>query len=234
MIIERLLQLIKYKGINKRKFYIETGLSNGFLDKVKDIGASKIEQILITYPDINPEWLLTGNGEMTNHVLFPDDQTNSGINWFEEPAAIYRSIVKKQSIPLYNTQSSNGISSLFDDPDQKPVDYISVPNLPKCDGAICVSGDSMYPLLKSGDTIIYRKMNNSVNNIFWGEMYLVSFINDDDDEFLLIKWIQKSEKGENWIKLVSENSLHQPKDIHINTVKGLALIKASLRIISTY
>ncbi len=63
-IVSRVLDIIEYKKINKSKFYRETGLSNGFLDKVKDIGASKVENILKTYTDINPNWLLTGEGEM--------------------------------------------------------------------------------------------------------------------------------------------------------------------------
>ena len=61
-VIDRILDIIEYKGINKRKFYIETGLSNGFLDKVKDIGVSKLELISNTYPEINIEWLITGKG----------------------------------------------------------------------------------------------------------------------------------------------------------------------------
>lgn len=63
-IISRILELIEYKNMNKSKFYKETGLSNGFLDKVKDIGSSKIEHILKTYPEVNPEWLITGKGDM--------------------------------------------------------------------------------------------------------------------------------------------------------------------------
>lgn len=62
--IERLLQIIDYKGINKSIFYKETGLSNGFLDKVKDIGVSKLELILKAYPDIDMRWLITGEGSM--------------------------------------------------------------------------------------------------------------------------------------------------------------------------
>lgn len=65
MIIDRILQIIDFKGINKNKFYKEAGLSNGFLDKVrKDIGSSKMEQILKAYPEINPDWFLTGEGNM--------------------------------------------------------------------------------------------------------------------------------------------------------------------------
>ena len=41
MIVERIIELIDYKGINKRKFFLKTGLSNGFLDKVKDIQARR-------------------------------------------------------------------------------------------------------------------------------------------------------------------------------------------------
>lgn len=68
MIIDRILKIIELKNINKNRFYKETGLSNGFLDKVKDIGASKIELILNSFPDINAEWLITGNGEMLNNT----------------------------------------------------------------------------------------------------------------------------------------------------------------------
>jgi phage repressor protein C with HTH and peptisase S24 domain len=233
MIIDRIMQLIKYKGINKRKFYIETGLSNGFLDKVKDIGASKIEQILITYPEVNPEWLLTGKGEMIDQTFFSEDST---IDRTEEPTAVYHSFnkIKKQSVPVYDVQNASEILSLFKDSRLQAKDYISVPNLPKCDGGIEVNSDSMYPILKNGDTVLYKKMENLIDVIFWGEMYLIAFSTDDSEDFFMIKWIQKSDKGNDWIKLVSENSHYEPKDIHFKNIKGLALIRASIRVISTY
>ena len=232
MIVDRILQLIEYKGINKRKFYIETGLSNGFLDKVKDIGASKIEQILSVYPDVNPEWLLTGKGTMIDPTIFPE---NFKLNQTEEPTAVYHSFnkIKKQSVPVYDVQNANGILSVFEDSRLLATDYIAVPNLPKCDGAIVINSDSMYPLLRSGDTVLYKKMENTIDAIFWGEMYIVAFAPDESEDFFMIKWIQKSEKGNDWIKLVSENSEYEPKDIHFKNIKGLALIRASIRIIST-
>ena len=55
MITDRILKIIDLKGLNKSQFYKITGLSNGFLDKVKDIGVSKLEQILNSFPEINPE-----------------------------------------------------------------------------------------------------------------------------------------------------------------------------------
>jgi len=63
-IIDRIKQIIDYKQVSVRKFCIEIGVANGFLDKVKDVGSDKVAKILYTYSDINAEWLVTGNGEM--------------------------------------------------------------------------------------------------------------------------------------------------------------------------
>lgn len=229
MIIDRILQLIKYKGINKRRFYIETGLSNGFLDKVKDIGVSKIEHILSVYPEVNSEWLLTGKGEMIDSS-FAGNYTNG----IEEPSAVYHSFnkIKKQSVPVFDLQNAKGILSLLTDVRLQATDYISVPNLPKCDGAVVVNSDSMNPVLKNGDTILYKKMEVNPENIFWGEMYLIDL--KEPEDFFMIKWVQKSEKGSDWVKLVSENIHYEPKDIPFKKIKGIALIRASLRIIASH
>ena len=61
------------------------------------------------------------------------------------------------SVPLYNVEGTAGLVPLFlDKASRQPVDYIHIPNLPKCDGAIYVVGDSMYPLLKSGDIVLFH------------------------------------------------------------------------------
>lgn len=61
---ERILQFIEYKKLSKNKFYKETGLSNGILDKQGGISSDSLEKIYCVYPEINLDWLLTGKGEM--------------------------------------------------------------------------------------------------------------------------------------------------------------------------
>ena len=61
---ERILQFIEYKSLSKNKFYKETGLSNGILDKQGGISSDSLEKIYCVYPEINLDWLLTGKGEM--------------------------------------------------------------------------------------------------------------------------------------------------------------------------
>lgn len=223
LIIENIMQIIDYKSINKSKFYRQTGLSNVFLDKVKDVGVSKIEQILKTYPEINPEWLITGKGDMIKEDF-------TGLN---ESNQVYKlrtdRILDHQSIPLYDIESTLGIMPVFNNiNNQQPIDYLYIPNAPKCDGAIYATGDSMYPLIKSGDIQAYKIITDLQNDIFWGEKYILS-IDLDGDEFLTTKFVRKSDKGNDYIKIVSQNKNHQDKDIKISKIRAMALVKMVVR-----
>jgi hypothetical protein len=132
-----------------------------------------------------------------------------------------------QAIPLYSTYAAAGLTQVFSDT-HNVMEHISIPNMPKCDGAIHITGDSMYPLLKSGDIVAYKVVKDILHGIMWGEMYLITFM-VDDDYYTMVKYIQKSDKGDDYIKLVSQNQHHQPKDIPISKVTALARIKATIR-----
>jgi phage repressor protein C with HTH and peptisase S24 domain len=186
-----------------------------------------IDKICAVNENINKVWIYTENGEMLKSEI-------ETLIKLSEPSSLYNnkseSLVDGQKIPLYNIEATAGIVTLFNDTSEtKPIDYIQIPNLPKCDGAVYVTGDSMYPLLKSGDIIMYKQIHNMQDGIFWGEMYLIS-IDQDGDEMVTVKYIQKSDKGEKWIKLVSQNKHHDDRDVSLSKVRALALIKASIRI----
>jgi len=215
---ERIIQFIDYKGLSKNKFYQITGISNGVLDKKSGLSMDSVEKFYSTFNEVNPEWLLTGKGEMLkeNDTQVFKLRTDNNLD--------------NQAIPLYNIEASAGLVELFQTHSQQDVvDTIKIPNLPKCDGAVFVTGDSMYPLLKSGDIIAYKEIQDFENDIFWGEMYLIS-IEVGGEEWVSVKYIQKSEKGDKHIKLVSQNQNHQPKDVLLSKIRALALIKASIRI----
>lgn len=64
MIRQRILQILEAKGISKYKFYKDTGLSNGYLDKEGAVGSDKCEKIISYFPDVSLEWLILGRGSM--------------------------------------------------------------------------------------------------------------------------------------------------------------------------
>ncbi|WP_425628826.1 helix-turn-helix domain-containing protein [Cellulophaga lytica] len=172
------------------------------------------------------------------NTLFNDDlklkKLDNGSGKVAEEAQTYLrrtdKLQKKQMIPLFNLEASAGLVELFQHVGEKtPIDYLSIPNLPKCDGAVFVTGDSMYPLLKSGDIIIYKQIHNIDDDLFWGEMYLVS-VALQDEEYISVKYVQKSDKGNEYVKLVSQNGHHQPKDIPKKRIRAIAIVKASVRI----
>lgn len=224
---ERLIKYLDYKGVKMVDFFKNSGIKRGFLDtdKLKStISDVFLAKIIAFFPDLNVKWLITGEGEMELYERVVN-----------EPKAVYalktdRLLRGNQTIPLYDIEAVAGLVPLFDSATrQNPIDHISIPGLPKCDGAIKVTGDSMYPLLKSGDIIMYKKVNDIMNDVFWGEMYLLS-VATDDEEYVTVKYIQRSDKGEEWVRLVSQNQHHQDRDIHRKKIKALALVKASIRI----
>ena len=169
----------------------------------------------------NSDWLLTGHGPMlSNHVTL--DATP-----IYEPKAS-EPVYSFGSITLYDIEAAANLKTLFANKDQNILGQISIPNIPKCDGAVYVKGDSMYPLLKSGDIVAYKEIPVDLQHIFFGEMYLVS-IDLDGDEYLAVKYVQRSERGEEWIRLASYNPHHEPKDFPLSCVRALALVKLSIR-----
>ena len=65
---DRIQQYIDYKGISNSKFEIEVGLSNGYWRKTKSISSSVVEKILRIYSELNPLWVLTGEGSMLKNT----------------------------------------------------------------------------------------------------------------------------------------------------------------------
>ncbi|MES2485426.1 MAG: S24 family peptidase, partial [Bacteroidota bacterium] len=188
----------------------------------KSLGSNVLERILEIYKDINPIWLLTGKGEMMLEAV----QNRSGVQTFRLKTD---TTLDSQQIPLYDLEAVAGIVPLFSDAKNlKPVDHISIPQLPRCDGALYVTGDSMYPLLNSGDIIMYKIIEDITNGIFWGEMYLLG-VNIGGEEYITVKYIRRSERKGHVI-LASENPHHQDKEVSLADIRAMALVKGSIRI----
>ena len=68
MILDRIKEFIDYKNISISAFEKSLGMSNASFSKSlksgKGIGTDKLDNILNIYPEISPEWLLTGKGSM--------------------------------------------------------------------------------------------------------------------------------------------------------------------------
>lgn len=216
---ERIRLMRKQLNMTQEQMAQRLGIGKAALSMI-ETGKARLsarnKNILVQDFNVNPDWIDTGEGKMFNAE--PD---LTSYNLRTDRA------LPLQSVPLYSIEGTAGLIPLFKQQQQfEPINYINIPNLPKCDGAIYVVGDSMYPLLKSGDIILYKQLND-VRDVFWGDMYLLS-IDIDGEEYITVKYVQKSDH-EGYIRLVSQNQHHADKEVAMDRVRAIALIKASIR-----
>lgn len=184
--------------------------------------------LLEKFSEVDYNWLLTGKG-VPHHVSHPceDRMAEGEVSMIHTPKS--SEPMADRMVPLYNITAAANLKSVLEDAPQYILGNILIPNVPKCDGAITVAGDSMYPILKSGDIVGFKLIStfNEPGAFRYGEMYLVSF-NFDDDEQLVLKYVNSSERP-GYIKLVSYNTHHDPMDIPLSCVRSMAIVKFSIR-----
>ena len=150
---ERVKLIRKQLGMTQEQLAQRLGIGKAALSMIETGKAglsARNRNILVQELNVNPEWLEAGKGNMFNAE--PD-----------LTAYMHRTdnSLPLQSVPLYSIEGTAGLVPLFADQAQtKPVIFIHIPTLPKCDGAIYIVGDSMYPLLKSGDIVLYKQLRD--------------------------------------------------------------------------
>jgi len=220
-ILSRIRQIAENENITVTSFEKKIGASKGVLSRAMsnntDIQTKWIEKIVENYPQYNPEWLLTGKGEMLKKEY--------DVQMIHNPS--YREPLSDEEINLYDIDAAANLQTLFENRQQNIIGKIKIPDLPRCDGAIYIRGDSMYPLLKSGDIVVFKEIH-SFSSVIYGEMYLIDFSIDGDD-YLVVKYVNRSDV-EGCIQLTSYNPHHQPMDIPVSSIRSMAIIKASIRL----
>lgn len=240
---EKLKAYLRYKGLSKNKFYTATGFSVGFLDSGRSLGADKVKIIINKFPDLSLDWLIMDEGEMiieprpqqggvaydmrpkVSHLAEPESPYYVPTRIYD-PAPIENTADQSRRIPLYDFEAASGLAPVFAG-HTAPTGYLSIPELPRCDGAVKMRGDSMYPLLKAGDIVIYKQVRDCTN-IIWGEMYLISF-SYDDEEYTTVKYMNRIDEKPDFARLVSYNAHHAPIEIPLSAIRALAIVKANVR-----
>lgn len=200
------------------------GINKSTLSNWKTRGTIDYDLVFSKCENINYDWLLTGNGDMIRQ----SDTQLASIEVSNKFTLRTDRDIDIQRVPLYDIEATAGIVSLFTDTfTQVPGCYLSIPDMPPCDGAIRVVGNSMYPIIRAGDIVLFKQIHNIETSIIWGEMYLIAF-NIEGDEYLMVKYLKKG-SNDNSIMLVSENPAYDPMEIPISSIRALAIVKASVR-----
>jgi len=163
--VSRLLEFLSHKDIGKGEFYRRTGISNGYLDKVKELGTEKAEIILNEFPDLNIYWLILGTGKMINDTPMRQLPKGTAIERrmkLKDPAVPYFTRTIDDTVvalPMLDLQFAAGASAYT--PDYlESVEFMYLPKRILKNGRTyaCgrVKGHSMAPTLLDSGYVILR------------------------------------------------------------------------------
>lgn len=194
---ERIMQIIDYydiKSINNFALNWLNYASSEKINRLKKENTSPSYEIIIDitnkFEEINPEWLLTGKGEM----LKTPKESQKVLEVLESPNnnGDYR--------PYYDIDFECGFDLIENNQTIQPTSYIKFPQYNKAEMWVNVYGKSMEPLISPGDIIAIRELQDWNSYLLYGEVYAIV-----TREYRTIKIIRKSTK-ENHIKLVPINT----------------------------
>ena len=160
-ISSRIAEYITYKGLTFKKLEEMCKLGNGTLSKLSEkTRESTIDRIIDRCPDLNRVWLLTGEGAMLNEAAAHGNGGNAAAT-----------SEKKHTILYYpNVDGTMGGVQFLDNPDETYIE-MSIPGYTDCRFAINAYGESMSPLIKSGQIVLLAQWQERF--IDWGKIYLV-------------------------------------------------------------
>lgn len=217
---ERFDSFIRYKGLSRRKFQDAIGVSNSYIQNIsKGISNDVLNRISIQYPELNTNWLLTGIGEMLQSA----ERNEKSIS---VPQTAVSTKQRKGAL-IYDIDATCGLSGRdIEFTDEKVIGSIDAPEINPDSKIIFATGDSMLPLIASGDRIVIRKIE-SWDYFNYGQVYLII-----TNEYRLIKRVRRHPKdSDNLILLRSENSDYDDIDlpkreiIHLFIVENILSIK---------
>jgi len=209
---KRLIDFLAYLGIGQTKFEEKVGLSRGFVNTLRDnVTIKTLNKIETVYPELNIDWLKTGEGDM--------------LNMEKKRMAINKIDLHPEDVPLYNAVAAAGFGS-FDTmlSEENIIDYYRVPLFKYCDFMMYVKGSSMYPKYSNGD-IIACKILHSVQFLQWNKVYVIA----TSEQGFLVKRVKESDKDD-CVCFVSDNKEYPPFDINKSEILGYALVVGVIRL----
>lgn len=210
----RLKMYINHLGISVLAFEKSIGASNGYVSSIsKGIGAKYFREITERYPELDPNWLLTGEGAM---LKAPKLSGDAEILMPEEVGEF----VKVPVVPYGARAGVTGDYEQIFASDE--YESVMIPKDKVRGGkylVFTVTGDSMEPELRARDRILAKH----VEHTYWQEMplHIHSYrvwVLITRDEGILTKQIVEHNVEERTVRLHSFNPIYPDFTISLEGV----------------
>ena len=200
-----------YKNLSDNKITVECQISNGLIGKARHRGSLSqlnISKILLKYPELNPDWLLTNRGKMLRSLKESKNITVAEKNQFAvfEPMSLIGNSEK-----IYFNSVEDHLQKMLQSKVYN-VDFIT-----------SMADDTMLPTLSKNDIILAKKLEINDLTIQWNSMYVVETTNET-----FVKRIKQGSTSDKLL-LCSENNFYSEFEIELSKIKGIALVRDALR-----
>ncbi|MCY4418503.1 MAG: S24 family peptidase [Cytophagales bacterium] len=160
-----------------------------------------------TFPDLNMNWLLLGNGDMLISKLLKSSEK------------------KENPIPIYDILVSAGDNIKFWEDPESIIGYVprEFQGVRDSDVAIYVYGDSMDPAYQAGDMVFLKRLRDH-SLINYGQAHVII-----TDEHRLLKYLMRGRKDQEHVILRSENPQYEDMEIHKGQILRLYRVQGFFR-----
>ena len=243
--IERLQYFMEKKGINDNQMTVNAGLSVGLIGKAKVSGKGmssiNIEKVLLAYPELSADWLLTGKGSMLkDDGGIPKDLVRTdpakGVNYIRataptgtvedktEETTARIATQPGEGIPLIPFEAMAGALTCEQTVLEYECERYVVPMFKGADFLIPVKGSSMYPKYSSGDIVACQRVPMSDLFFQWNKVYVI-----DTNQGALIKRIKPGSDKEH-VLIVSDNEKYDAFELPLTAIHAVALVIGVIRL----
>lgn len=153
---------------------------------------------------------------------FQPGEQRERYNLFEKKMALLKSsdVAAEDGVPVYDVPIDASFIERYRDERYEPLFHLDIPKLRNCNFGAIVSGNSMYPVMKSG-TIAICRIVEDLDYFDPGEMYFLSTING----FETVKYVQPGEHADELL-LIPHNDKIKPTTIKKNMVVKMCIVEA--------
>lgn len=213
---QRILLFADSLGISKREFYSKIDVSRGTLESKTGITEDIVAKFIATFPDISPEWLLTGKGNMLRKHAIPVLE-EFGEDITKQASGI--PLVPIEVVAGWNGVDAPGVSII-------DCEHYHIPDFMAAGAEylIRVSGSSMYPKYSSGDILACKKIHE-ITFFQWGKIYVI-----DSAQGAMVKRLFECTTNTDNIICKSDNEKYPPFELPKSEIRSLSIVIGVVRL----
>lgn len=207
-ISERMKQLWIESRLNMSEFATKLTINNSNLTKKlngkQSITKRDIDKFCKTL-NVSYDWLVNGNGEK-----YMTEKESAMLEALQNKPEYNN---KQCGVPYYDVDFCLGLREMYQDTPEVPVQLIDIPGYSKADFWCKTTGDSMCPIINSGDIIAMKEVKDWQSFLLMNEAYGIVTSNEQR----MVKVIRPGSDTDHFI-LHSYNSEYQDQEIDKNMV----------------